>query len=198
MDVRGGDDLARLLPARAHEAAAPAHGFVGRRRLGIADYGCPGFARRQALARLAPRLDQAGAHHRVFNSARAVEIPAIGGAARAPPRFMVGHAGPGARIIRFLSLPGDDATLDVDLPTARTRAVHAVGGAHDLVVLPALAVSLLPPAVFVAQLAMTVGEGASPPRQIGQPIEEVAHRAAYALDCAARITPIGGSRRDTR
>ena len=122
VDVRGGDDLAHLVPGRAHEAAAAAHRLVGFRGLrdcstidAHASTGC------ERLARLAPRLDQPAAHHRIFEPAGAVEIPAVGRAARTAARLVVGHAGAGARIIGLLRLPGDDAALDVDLPASRSR-----------------------------------------------------------------------------
>ena len=58
------------------------------------------------------------------------------------------HVPAGAWVIGLLGFPGDDAALDVNLPRAGARAVHAVGGAHDLVVRPAVAVGVLPAAVF--------------------------------------------------
>src|SRR5262249_46575768 len=119
MDVRGGDDLAHLVPGRAHEAAAPAHGLVRFRGCGIADAGRPRLDRRQGLARVTQGLDQPATHHRIFDAARAVEVPAVGSSTRTPARLVVGHAGPRARIVRLLSLPGNDAALDVYLPTAR-------------------------------------------------------------------------------
>ncbi len=195
MDIGGGDDLARLLPGRTHEAAATAHRFVGLRRLGVADDRGPGLDGPQRLARLPPGLDEPSAHHRVFDAARAVEIPAVGGAARAAPRLMVGHAGPGAGIVRLLRLPGDDAALHVDLPAAGPGAVHAMGGAHDLVVLPALPIALLPHAVFVAQLAMALGEGLSPAREIGHPFQKMAHRAASSSRRGGPPSPTAGARR---
>ena len=124
----------------------------------IADDRRPGLDRRERLARLAPSLDQAAAHHRIFDPAGAVEIPAIGRAARAAARLVVGHAGTRARIVGLLRLPGDDAALDVDLPATGAGAIHPVGRAHDLVVLPTLPVAFLPHAVFIAQFAKTIGE----------------------------------------
>src|SRR3546814_10714902 len=62
-----------------------------------------------------------------------------------------------------------------DLPGARTGAVHPVGGTHDLVVLPARAVDVLPVAGFDAGFAMTIGEFALLPVEEAQLIEQVAH-----------------------
>ena len=143
----------------AHEAAAAAHGLVRFRRLRDRRRSRP--RPRQVRASCGPRasFDQPAAHQRVFDAAGAVEIPAIGRAARAAARLVIGHAGPRARIVGLLRLPGDDAALDVDFPATGAGAVHAVGRAHDLVVLPALPVAFLPHAVFVAQFAMAISEG---------------------------------------
>src|SRR5262249_3023835 len=124
---------------------------------------------------VAPGLDQPAAHHRIFDAAGAVEIPAVGSAARTPARLVVGHAGPRARIIRLLGLPGNDPALDVYFPAARAGAVHAVGRAHDLVVLPALPVTLFPHAIFVAQFAESARERLTPAGEIGETLKKVAH-----------------------
>ena len=202
MDVGGGDNLADLIPRRAHEATATAHGFVGRRRFAVANDRCPGLHRREPLARFAPSLDETPAHHGIFDPTRAVEIPAIRSAARAAARLVIGHAGTCPRIIRLLRFPGDDAALDVNLPRARTGAIHAVGGAHDFVVLPALPVAFLPHAIFVAQFAETIGEGFPTSRKIGEALQEMAHKPSpdsiHNRDGAGgvpNISPITGARR---
>src|SRR5690625_6822746 len=46
----------------------------------------------------------------------------------------------GRGIVGLLGLPGDHSVLHVDLPGAGAGAVDAVGGAHDLVMAPPLAV----------------------------------------------------------
>src|SRR5262249_13780100 len=175
MDVRGGDDLAHLVPGRAHAATAPAHGLVRFRGCGIADDGRPRLDRCQCLARIAPGLDQPATHYWIFDAARAVEVPAIGSSARTPARLVVGHAGPRARIVRLLGLPGNDTALDVDLPAARAGAVHAVGRTHDLVMLPALPVALFPHAIFVPKFAVPARERLAPAGEIGETLEKVAH-----------------------
>ena len=202
VDVGGGDDLGGFIPARAHEAAAPAYPLVACRLLLIADDRGPRLDGLQSPARFPPCLDQPAANQRVFDAAGAVEVPAIGGAARAAARLVVGDAGTGARIVGLLRLPGDDTALDVDLPAAAARAVHAVGRPHDLVVLPALPVAFLPHAVLVAQFAMAISEGLSPPRKVGQAFQKLAHAAApfraywdpvAAICCIA--SPMTGARR---
>ena len=158
----------------------------------IADDRRPGLDRRERLARFAPSLDQPAAHHRIFDAAGAVEIPAIRRAARAAARLVIGHAGTRARIIGLLRLPGDDAALDVDLPAARTGAIHAMGRAHDLVVLPTLPVAFLPHAVFVAQFAKTIGERFAASRKIGQTLQKMAHKVFSLLN--SRPTTARGAR----
>ena len=156
--VGGGDDLGDLVPGRAHEAAEPALAGVGRALLRILDDRRPGGDRRAQRARLAPQLEQARAHQRIFHAVAGIEVPGVARAARAAARLVVRQLGPRARIVGLLRLPGDDAALDVDLPRARAGAVRAMGRAHDLVVLPALAIAVLPAPVLVGGDAVTVGE----------------------------------------
>src|SRR5262249_29951876 len=105
-----------------------------------------------------------------------IEIPGVARAARAAARLVVGQLGPRARIVGLLGLPGDDAALDVDLPRARAGAVRAVRRAHDLVVLPALAIAVLPAAVLVGDDPVPGGEIADGALEEAETIEEVAHR----------------------
>src|SRR5690606_8364885 len=140
--VGGGDDLGRLVPACPHEAAlAPGAGvaFAGG---GVLLDRRPRLDRGHGPALLAPQPHQPAANQRRLHPVGAVEIPAVGGAAGAAARLVVGQIRPGARIIGLLRLPGDDPGLDVDLPGAGAGAVHPVGGAYDLVVLPAPAIGV--------------------------------------------------------
>ena len=80
------------------------------------------------------------------------------------------RAGPGRRrVVGLLRLPGDDAVLDVDLPRARAGAVHAVGGAHDLVVGPAV------PVEGVGLPAADLVQGPAVRRDL-RPAHQAAHR----------------------
>ena len=170
VDVGGSDDLLHFRPRRAHESAQAAYGLV---RLGLGrvlDNRCPGLDRPQRSARLAPQPRQSAAHHRVLDAVGAVQVPRVRGATRAAAWLMIGHVRPGAWIVGLLRLPGHHAVLDVDLPAARAGAVGAVGRAHDLVVLPALAVAVLPGAVFVGDDAMAVGEGFPLAGEIGEAV----------------------------
>src|SRR6185312_9219342 len=169
--VGGGNDFGRLFPADAHEAAVATLLGVSGTLLGILDDRGPGGDWRQGGARLAPQPQQARAGERVLHAVAGIEVPAVGGAARATARLVVGQVGPGARIVGLLRLPGDDAALDVDLPRAGAGAVHPVGGADHLVVLPAGAVALLPAAILGSHHAVSVGELVHVLAEEGQPVE---------------------------
>src|SRR5690606_3614305 len=99
----------------------------------------------------------------------------IAGAARAAARFVVGQIRARARIVGLLGFPGHQAVLDVDLPAARTGAVHTMRGAHDLVVLPALTVAVLPAAVLAARGAVAPCERFGSRLEEVQAVEKVAH-----------------------
>src|SRR5690606_18355929 len=71
--------------------------------------------------------------------------------------------------------PGDQAVLDVDLPAAGAGAVHPVRGAHDLVVLPPLAVGALPRTILERGLSVTVGETILDLAEEHQAVEKVTH-----------------------
>jgi hypothetical protein len=150
----GGDQLGRLLPARAHEPAAPTLAAVApvgghlserRDRVRCAD---PGRA---------PSLEQAPAHVRVPQTDRGVRVPGERRAARAAARLVVGTAGIGPRVVDRLALPGDQPVLDVHVPRARAGAVDAVRRADDLVVPPPVAVGRLPVTAAPDQHAPTLG-----------------------------------------
>ncbi len=152
------DDLGDLVPGRAHEAAEAALAGVGLAFFRILDDRPPGGDRRAQRPRLAPELEQARAHQRIFHAIAGIQVPGVARPARTAARLVVGQLGPRARIVGLLRLPGDDAALDVDFPRARAGAIGAVGRAHDLVVLPALAVAVLPAPVLVGGDAVAVGE----------------------------------------
>ncbi len=174
--VGRGDDLVDLFPGRADEAAQAAHRLIGAPPLGVLDDSRPRIDGRPARSRLAPHPQQPPAHHRVLEAVAAVEVPGVARAARAPARLVVGHLRPRARVVGLLGLPGDDAALDVDLPAAPSGAVDPVRGAHDLVVLPAVAVALLPGAALGGHHAVPIGERAGPLSEEQERVREMAHR----------------------
>ncbi len=185
--IGGRDDLGDLVPGRAHEAAEAALRRIGLALLGVLDDRAPGRYRRAQRARLAPQLQEARAHQRIFHPIAGIEVPGVAGAARTAARLMIGQFRPRARIVGLLRLPGDDAALDVDLPRARAGAVGAVGRAHDLVVLPALAVAVLPAAIFPRGNPVPVRELFGDAVEELQTIEKVAHRFFLILrNCSFR------------
>jgi hypothetical protein len=58
----------------------------------------------------------------------------------------------------LLGFPGDQAVLDIDLPAAGTGTVYAVRGAHDLVMLPTLAITVFPGSIFIGNHAVVSGK----------------------------------------
>ncbi len=178
VDVGGGDDLVHLVPAGAREAAQAAHALPALARGLVADDRGPGLHRPHRGPRRAPGLQQPPAHHGVLHAVGAVEVPAVARAAGAAARLVVGHVPAGARVVGLLGFPCDDAALDVDLPRAGARAVHAVGGAHGLVVRPAVAVGVFPGAVFTVDLAVAAGERFARLAEVREAVEKVAHRGS--------------------
>ena len=90
--------------------------------------------RRGAGLGLPVHLQQRAAHVRVAHPGRRVGVPGERRAARAAAGLVLRPVRPRRRVVGLLGLPGDDPVLDVDLPGARTGAVHPVRGADDLVV----------------------------------------------------------------
>jgi hypothetical protein len=88
---------------------------------------------------------------------------------------MIGQIVASARIIGLLGFPGHQTVLDVNLPATGAGAVHAVGRTHNLVVLPAGAVGVLPTSIFVGDDAMIPGEGVGSLLEKIQSVEKVTH-----------------------
>ena len=174
--VRGRDELGHLVPVGADEPPEPAPGGVRGALVRVLDDRRPGGDGGEGRARLAPEPEQPRAHERVLEPAARVEVPAIARPPRAAPRLVVGEVRARARVVGLLGLPGDDPALDVDLPRARARAVHPVGGTDDLVVLPALAVRVLPVAILRGGHPVAVREAPDVrrPEEV-QPVDQVAH-----------------------
>ena len=185
--VGGGDNLRHLVPMRADEAAMAAHAGVGGALGRVLDDRFPGRHRRQGRSRLAPQLDQPRAHQWIFHPVAGIQVPAIAGAPGTAARLVVRQVGPGAGIVGLLGLPGDDPALHVDLPAARPGAVGAMGRAHHLVVLPALAIGLFPAAILPRGDAVATGEFADIlAGEEVQTVEQVTH-----LGCPSRYAAVG-------
>ncbi len=93
---------------------------------------------------LSPKIEQGAANIRILHADRAVEIPGVRNAALATTWLVRRETIFEQRIIERLHLPGDDALLDVDVPTAAARAVDAMCAANHFIVLPAVAIKLFP------------------------------------------------------
>jgi len=152
------DDFRRFVPGRADKAALTAclhvTGPQDRIRLDLR----PGFDRALCLTQLTPDLHKTSTHQWVLHPVRTVEIPAVACAACATPGFVIGKVRACARIIRLLGFPGHDPGLHIDLPGTGPRAVHPVGGAHDLIVTPTVPIRVLPVAILPRYQSVSVRE----------------------------------------
>src|SRR5690606_17218598 len=88
---------------------------------------------------------------------------------------MIGQIRACAWIIGLLGFPGNQAILDIDLPRTRTRAIDSVRGAHHFVVLPARTIGVLPTAVFVYGLSMSIRKGVLHLGHELQPVQKMTH-----------------------
>src|SRR5690606_5285154 len=176
VDVGRGDQRLHLVPVGTHEAAQAAVVLVAFGLLRVLDDAGPGVHRVRVVGQGgAPQLDQRLADQRVLEAVGAVDVPAVTGAARTAAGLVVGQVGAGAGVVGLLGFPGDQAVLHVDLPAAGAGAVRPMGGAHDLVVLPALPVAVFPFTRFVTGFAMAVGEGRWAFDEVSQAVNEMTH-----------------------
>ena len=136
-----------LGPRGSHQAALAARPLVAAAGVGVVDDGGPGLDRVAAVGdlRRAVGLEQHAADVGVAHARGRVGVPGEGRAAGAAARLVLRGVRSDRRVVGLLGLPGDDPVLDVHLPRARAGAVHAVRGAHDLVVAPAVAVERVAP-----------------------------------------------------
>src|SRR3990172_8856889 len=95
-----------------------------------------------------PEIEQRPSNVGVLHPQGAIEVPGVGNAPLASTGFVGRQPGFERRVIQPLHFPGYDPVLHIDLPGTAPRAVHPVGAADDLVVLPAIAVKLLPTSQF--------------------------------------------------
>ena len=177
VDVGAGDQLVDFLPGAAYKATQTALLLPFATGCGVFHNIRPGVNRTLGHGqRCTPVLQQATTHHRVLDAVGAVKVPGVGRTARAATGLVVGQVVAGAGVVGLLGFPGDDAALDVDLPRAGARAVHAVGGTHDLVVRPAIAVGVFPGTVFTGGDSVPIGERLFGRGKVGESIEKVAHK----------------------
>ena len=133
--------------------------------------------------RFTPHFHQAFAHHRVFQTVGAVKIPGVAGTTRAAARFMVWQVRASTRIVSLLGFPGHQTVFDVDFPAAGAGAVYPVGRADDFVMLPTLAISILPVTVGIEKLAMPIGKGFTLLFEVAKPVQEFTHRFSPVGAC---------------
>ena len=159
--VRRGDQLAHLLPVRAHEPALAARPLVPCGPLRVTGDLRPRQHRvTQPGPRLPPHLQQRPPHVRVTHPRRRVGVPGERRPPRAAPRLILRRVRARRRVVGLLRLPGDDAVLDIHLPRARPCTVHPVRRTHLPVMPPPLPVELLgAPAAPPVQLAVIPRRG---------------------------------------
>ena len=150
------DQLADLLPVRAHKAAHAACLLILLLLCGIGSNALPCLVRvRMRRTRLTPKSREFPAHIRVLHAVRTVEIPRERCSTRAAARLEVRHVRRRFGIVRCLILPRHNPVLDVDVPAARARAVDPMRRAHGLVERPTVTVHVLPCAPALVHLGMT-------------------------------------------
>ena len=120
---------------------------------------------------LAEHVDEHAAGVRVAHTRRRVGVPGERGTTWAAARLVFRHVITGGGVIHGLGFPGDYAVFDVDLPRARTSAVHAVGGTHHLVEGPAVAVENVGLAATL-QKQLLAGIGGLTFAQVGTEFEQ--------------------------
>lgn len=90
---------------------------------------------------------------------------------RAGSREVHGLADPdGYADSQSAGFPGDQTVFDVDFPAAGAGAVYPVGRADDFVMLPTLAISILPVTVGIEKLAMPIGKGFTLLFEVAKPV----------------------------
>ena len=183
VEHRRGDQLADLLPVRAHKAAHTACLLVLLLLCGIGGDALPCLVRvRMRRTRLTPKSREFPAHIRVLHAVRTVEIPRERRPARTAARLEIRHIRRRLRIVGRLILPCHNAVLDVDVPAARTRAVDPVRRADRLVERPAVAVHVLPCAPALVRLIVTIC-GFRRRNQILELLKDTAHAFTPPLYC---------------
>ncbi len=83
-------------------------------------------------------------------------------------------AGPGEYAdSQSAGFPGHQTVFDVDFPAAGAGAVYPVGRADDFVMLPTLAISILPVTVGIEKLAMPIGKGFTLLFEVAKPVQNL-------------------------
>jgi hypothetical protein len=131
--VSGGDHLDCFGPGHSNEPALAARLVIAAPSLRVGDHVGPGqHGIGESLLGLPIHLQQDAAGVGISDPGGGVGVPGEGRTARASARLILGSIRTNRGIVGLLGLPGDDPVPYVDLPRARTGAVHAMGGSHDL------------------------------------------------------------------
>ena len=182
VDIGSGNHVVHFVPVGAQETTLAALALIATHRFRVGNNRFPGRHRRQRLTMLAPGLQQRRAHHRMLHTVGAVEVPGVRGATGTTTRFVVRHIRAGTWIVRLLGFPGNDATLDVNLPRTRPRTVGAVRRTDDLVVLPTLAVGIFPGTILGRGLTVAIGKLLFVCAEKFQSIDKVTHVVSFNAD----------------
>lgn len=102
-------------------------------------------------------------------------IPGVTCATRAAARFMIGQVRASARVVGLLDFPGHQTIFNVDFPATGACTVNTVGGTHDFVELPTLAIAVLPVAVAMHHLSVTIGKGFALLFEVAKAIQKFTH-----------------------
>ena len=191
---------AGLVPGGADQAALAACGLVGLGPQRVLDDVLPRLDRVAVVLGLglAEHLQQDAADVGVADPRGRVGVPGEGGAAGAAAGLVLRGVRADRRVVGLLGLPGDDPVLDVDLPRARARAVHPVGGADHLVVAPPVPVEVVGLAApRLRQRPQVVGD-----RPLGEEPaaahQRVGQRAVHPdVSCSMALPVLGRVRRTT-
>jgi len=127
------------------------------------------------LEGFAPQFNQSFTNERVFQAVSAVKIPGVTCATRAAARFMIGQVRASARVVGLLDFPGHQTIFNVDFPATGACTVNTVGGTHDFVELPTLAIAVLPVAVAMHHLSVTIGKGFALLFEVAKAIQKFTH-----------------------
>src|SRR5690606_36887067 len=119
-------------------------------------------------------------------------VPGVDGATGVAAWLMVRQIRAGAGVVGLLGFPGDQPVLHVDFPATGAGAVHAMGGADNLVVLPALAIAVFPVAVHFVGFTVTVGERFAVLPEVIQLVDQMTHGLSLHQPVCRIVVPNGG------
>ena len=148
-----------FVPRRANKSTHATFGLIRFSTNRVFYNKSPGIHRIfKLLASITPQFQQWLAYFGILYSVGTVDIPRETGTPRATTRLMVGQVRTRTRIICLLSFPGDQSIFNVNFPATGAGTVHPMGRTYNFVVLPTLAVAVLPLSVLIPSFSVTIGE----------------------------------------